>query len=510
MGSAINSRPERSKKTSNANAVRIEDLVKKGQTLIKDEEIERYEFHDYEPVARTNLSREEEIRINIEQQDLFTLPSETFLLFEGRLLKADKTAYANGDAVSLTSNGIMHLFSQILYQLSNQEVESVYHPDQATTMLGMLKYPNDFQLAQGLNQLWTKGSAITAVFADNAGFAIRQAYIVQKSTTKGTFSFSIPLKHIFRFCDDYNKVIYGFKHTPTLVKKSDDDATFRIATVAAGQVNLDKISLFIPHVNPSDIEKNNLYKAIESKITLSSVKTSTEKPRYIIVGFQTIKDGNQELSPSIFDHCDLKNMYIMLNQEKYPAVDNNLLFPNQQFSRAYRDASTFSEKFYGMNELITQSNITPADNKDLYPLMVFDVSKQSERLKSSVVDVQIKAAFNAAVPAELKLKSRFKKERLLDLRYEEDKIEIRLNQLEELISFFDDVKFEESIDDEVELNSFFDDVMFEESIDDEVELNSLNSERLILKNSMKNKLVLKKKNIKARKLSDDACIAKLC
>ena len=31
--------------------------------------------------------------------------------------------------------------------------------------------------------------------------------------------------------------------------------------------------------------------------------------------------------------------------------------------------------------------------------MVFDVSKQSERLKSGVVDIQIKATFNAAVPA---------------------------------------------------------------------------------------------------------------
>ncbi|XP_047133856.1 uncharacterized protein LOC124812005 [Hydra vulgaris] len=341
----------------------ISDVLNFTETPIIDEGIERYEFH--EPVAHTNLNREGEIRINIEQQDLFTLPSEAFFLFEGRLLKADGTAYANADAVSLTNSGIMHLFSQITYQLSNQEVESDYHLGQATTMLGMLKYPNDFQLPQGLNQL------------------------------------CIPLKHIFGFCEDYNKVIYEFKHTLTLVRKSDDDAIFRVAAVAAGQVNLDKISLFIPHVIPSDVERNNLYKAIEPKVTLPrlSVKTSTEKPRYTIVGFQTNKDENQELNPSIFDHCDLKNMYIMLNQERYAAVDVNLSFSNQQFSRAYRDASTFSEKFYGMNELITQSKITPADYKDLYPLMVFDVSKQSERLKSSVVDVQIKATFNAAVLA---------------------------------------------------------------------------------------------------------------
>ncbi|XP_065651027.1 uncharacterized protein LOC136079232 [Hydra vulgaris] len=362
-----------------------------------DDGIERFEFYEYEPIARTSLNSTGEIRINIEQQDLFTLPSEAYLLFEGRLLKLDGTAYANADAVSLTNNGIMHLFSEISYQLSNQNIESVYFPGQATTMLGMLKYPNDFQLAQGLNQLWYKDSSTTAVLADNSGFAVRQSYIIQKPTTKGTFSFCIPLRHIFGFCDDYNKVIYGFKHTLTLVRKSDTGAIFRNALAAAGKVNLDKISLFMPHVIPSDLERVNLYKSIESKVTLPvtfrarqcdtitvpqsttfswrlSVKTSPEKPRYIIVGFQTNKDGNQEVNSSIFDHCDLKNMYIMLNQEKYPAADYNLSFPNHKFSRAYRDASVFSEKFYGMNDLITQSNITPSDYKDLYPLFVFDVS----------------------------------------------------------------------------------------------------------------------------------------
>ena len=92
-------------------------------------------------------------------------------------------------------------------------------------------------------------------------------------------------------------------------------------------------------------------------------------------------------------------MYIMLNQDRYPAVDYNLSFPNQQFSRAYRDATTFSEKFYGMNDLITQSNIAPADYKELFPLMVFDLSKQREKLKSSVVDIHLKTTFNTAVPA---------------------------------------------------------------------------------------------------------------
>ena len=387
-----------------------------------DESVEKYEFHEYEPVARTNLNSAGEVRINIELQDLFTHPSESYLQFEGRLTKADGTAYANADAVALTNNGLMHLFSQITYSLSNQEVESVYHPGQATTMLGMLKYPDDFAKAQGLNQLWTKDTAATAVIADNTGFAVRQAYLIQKPTAKGTFSFIVPLKHIFGFCDDYAKIVYGFKHTLTLVRKTDDDAIFRANAVGAGKVNIDRISWFMPHIIPADMERMQLYKTIETKATLPvafrarqcdtitvqpsttfswrlSVKTSPEKPRYILVGFQTDKDGSQEANPSIFDHCDLKNCYIMMNQERYPAVDYNLSFPNQQFSRAYYEASRFSEKFYGMDQLVTQSNITPSDFKDLFPIMVFDVSKQSERLKSGVVDIQIKATFNTAVPA---------------------------------------------------------------------------------------------------------------
>ena len=49
----------------------------------------------------------------------------------------------------------------------------------------------------------------------------------------------------------------------------------------------------------------------------------------------------------------------------------------------------FEIKFFAMDELITQSNIAPSDDKTLYPLLTFDVSKQKENLKSSAVDIQI-------------------------------------------------------------------------------------------------------------------------
>ena len=97
---------------------------------------------------------------------------------------------------------------------------------------------------------------------------------------------------------------------------------------------------------------------------------------------------------------DQKNAYVTLNSDRYPAVDYNLSFANQKISRVYGDAHLFEVKYFDMDELITQSNITPSDYKTLYPLFTFDVSKQQEKLKSSVVDIQIKANFTENVLAK--------------------------------------------------------------------------------------------------------------
>ena len=75
-------------------------------------------------------------------------------------------------------------------------------------MLGLLKYPDDFLKAQGLNQLWYKDTATTATKAGNNRFAARDAYLIQSPTVKGTFSFRIPMKHIFGFCEDYDKSVW--------------------------------------------------------------------------------------------------------------------------------------------------------------------------------------------------------------------------------------------------------------------------------------------------------------
>ena len=51
-----------------------------------------------------------------------------------------------------------------------------------------------------------------------------------------------------------------------------------------------------------------------------------------------------------------------------------------------------------MNELISNPKFTPAEYRTLYPLFLFGVSKQSEKLKYS--NIQIKMYFNENVGAD--------------------------------------------------------------------------------------------------------------
>ena len=397
--------------------------------ITTDTSIDRYEEIVYEPIAGTNLNASgQDIRLTIETQDIFTHPSESYLIIEGRLLKVNNNSYGDNDLITLTNNGMMHLFKRIRYDLSGQEIEALVHPGQATTTLGLLKYPDDFSKSKGLNQLWYKDTTENTN-DENNGYQQRRSYIIKNSNPKGSFSFKIPLRHIFGFCEDYDKVVYGLKHNLTLTRNDDNDVIFKNNgndaagnPYADGKVILSKISWFMPHVTPADKDKMELYKIIERKEKIPvgyrmiqcdsasipqnstsfswrlSVKSSPEVPSFIIIGFQTDKSGNQTTNPSLFDNINVSNIYAMLNSIRYPTTDHNISFLGQKFSRVYGDAAEFRSKFFNMDELISNPNITPMEYKNLYPLFLFDVSKQSEKLKYSTTDIQIKIHFSAGTP----------------------------------------------------------------------------------------------------------------
>lgn len=90
--------------------------------------------------------------------------------------------------------------------------------------------------------------------------------IITKPTNKGSFSFTIPLKHISEFTDNYDKIVYGPRRELSLVRDSDANAILRDAVV-----KLNKISLFVSHVTS------------QTKIRIECTKSSNNVPRSTVV-----------------------------------------------------------------------------------------------------------------------------------------------------------------------------------------------------------------------------------
>ena len=406
------------------------DILQITEEIPVDDSIYEYEYKEYNPIVGADLNRGS-IVLTIESQDIYTHPAESYLTIEGQLIKTDRDIAGNiqtydggADTATLINNAMMYLFSDVRYHLASHEIEVLQNPGYATTMLGMLKYTDDFTKSQGLNQGWVPDTIIVdnniADKTNNKGFKKRFEYIIEDSAPSGSFEFKIPLKHFLGFCEDYKKIIYGMQQRLTLTRSGNiNDPIFKVAANDIGKIHIEKIKWFMPHVIPSDAYRLQLNKIIEKKEKIPvgyrmlqcdnspvpaastsftwrlGVKSSPDIPRFIIVGFQTDKNNQQNKNPAIFDNLNVLNIYVTLNAKRYPDIDYNINFEANHYSRIYGDATSFRKKFFNMDELVSNSGIEPMDFKHLFPLYVFDVTKQSEKLKTSVSDIHIKANFGA-------------------------------------------------------------------------------------------------------------------
>ena len=114
----------------------------------------------------------------------------------------------------------------------------------------------------------------------------------------------------------------------------------------------------------------------------------------------------------------------MLNSTRYPTTDYNISFPAQKFSRIYGETAEFRKKFFNIDELVSNPNFTPSEFKNLYPLFLFDVSKQSEKLKYSTTDIQIKMDFVENAPANTQVYAVIISDRLINFQSDGNKFSV--------------------------------------------------------------------------------------
>ena len=423
------------------------DIYQWPEAVLIDETTEEYEYFEYSPDSETleSLNGIREIRFNVEALSTFVHPHKSFLYFEGQILRNDDVRFTDNDNVTLANDGILHLFSEMKYSINGQPIEDILNPAISSIMLGMLRYPDDFSKSKGLMQCWFKDNENggLAIQNNNVGRGERKKLIFDKVNVanKGNFSFCIPLKHIFGFCDDYDKVMYGVNHGLSLFRKGDGTAIHREANVfgpvdGAGnptdlpaKVVLQKVKWCMPHVKPSLEIYNGLTEKIgqganvkigfksrkvdEKTVDIATtwswrvaVTSGNETPRFLILGFQSgdkseqVGIGNgKQANPSVFNHSNVDYIQVKMLGRLYPSQAEVLDFNENKYIKAYNNVANFRELFDGTPELFSHSGINPVDFRTLYPFYVFNVSNQIPKTISAVVEVVFNVKFQVNPPA---------------------------------------------------------------------------------------------------------------
>ena len=421
------------------------------ETNAVDNSIEKINEYEYEPHQGTRLNDVGDIRITITNEDQFIHPSQSVLYIEGELVPLrNNNQFDNNDAgITLVNNGLMYLFNRMDYSISNKKIEGFNNPGRATTMKGLLTYPHSYP--EGMSFFWIVDK--TSGIDNNKGFETRCNQIHKYG--EGKFTAIIPLSHIFGFCENYDKVMYGAKHELTLHRTSDNDAIYKTSEktgtdpnitdkVKRGQINLTKISWRMPIIKLSDESKIELYNDIQKKVTIPieflsrqcesiqlnsgqkqldwrlNVSSGSERPRYIILGFQANKHDNQESNASIFDHLDVCNTHIEFNGNRYPENEMNLNFNGNNYITAYKMTTDFYNNVMGKESC----SIRFRDFKTHHPLFVFDISRQDERMKDTTSDIRIKTQFNTNIPVDSFAYALILSDREINIRSDGDRMHV--------------------------------------------------------------------------------------
>lgn len=360
-------------------------------------------YHTYSPFT-TSFNHNDEIRIVIQNQDLYVLPHKSYIYIEGTVVvnpAADAEAGARIPP-NFVNNAAAFLFDEIRYELNGFQIDSCKNAGVTSSIKGYISFsPND--IARMNNAGWNKESNTPAI--------------------QGTINFCIPLKNIFGFAEDYQNIVMNAKHELILLR-SRNDTNALVGANNISSITINKVQWHVPHVSVSDEQKLRLLQIIDKQLDVPlhyrtwelyeypalpqtdkhiwSVKASSHlnTPRYIVIAFQTNRNNRIGADKSRFDHCNLNDLKVFLNSESYPYESLNLNFDNQQIAVLYDMYARFQESFYHDRPACCAAPmLTLAEFRDNAPIIVIDCSHQDEILKKGIIDIRIEFQTRNNIPA---------------------------------------------------------------------------------------------------------------
>src|SRR5271157_1758956 len=148
-----------------------DEMLDISEPHLYDESISSLNFYEYTPQTQANNNTNgHQISITINNQDIYSLPSKSYISIKGQIRRADNNnAYVADAEIALINNAMMYLFTEIKYELGSKTIESINNPGPATSMLGYLSYLNNFS---SLKRCWSKDTTDHANSSKYAGSGV--------------------------------------------------------------------------------------------------------------------------------------------------------------------------------------------------------------------------------------------------------------------------------------------------------------------------------------------------
>lgn len=372
----------------------MSDILSIGSTPIRDEMIIRKQYHAYSPYT-SSFNNNDEIRIAIQSQDLYVLPSESYIYLDIEVARKSGANHAT-TAAAWTSNFAAFLFSDIRYELNGVEIDRTKNVGMASNMKRFASNSRP------------QNACLTAIHMGG-------------TLTNRTYSVVIPLNQLLGFADDYRKIILNAKHELILIRNRKDIFAYQ-AALESFDINVKKIQWKIPHIHLADHAKLKMLKYLEKKQSISvnyrswdlyelpqvpqgskhiwTIKSTTQltKPRFVFVVFQTNKQTVSANSTS-FDNCAISDVKLYLNSEYYPYDNYNSDFANGNYQELYLALLQIQSSYYSDPE---NKNTTPMLTYEQFqnsPLFTFDCTRSDESLTGGTVDVRLEINSRENIPA---------------------------------------------------------------------------------------------------------------
>lgn len=361
--------------------------------IVIDNSIVDAEYHSHQ-ASTTNFNHNDEMRISIEGERP-TLPSLSYLEIKGKVTKEDGTK--SSDVMKLVNNGLAHIFSEIRYELNGITIDSTTKVGVTSTIKGVCSFsPNQVRRLQ------------------SAGWIPEGAEKKFPMTDDHEFTINLPLSTLLGFAEDYKKVILNIRQELVLIRSSSDYNALYHAT-EKGKITIDRILWKVPHIVPS--LKNELilsdYIKKQTDIhiafrtwelhsraglpvsnrhswNIKSVRKS-QSPLYVILAFQTGRDGNMSKDTGNFDKGGFQSIRVFLNSVKrpYDTMDVNLV--TYRPGPIYDMYANFQRSYYDKEPepLAMFEKFCSA-----YPFVVVDCSKQPENIAFQTQSVNVRVEFD--------------------------------------------------------------------------------------------------------------------